>query len=42
MNNAENYKYLAPQKDIYDKDKYPFNNKMNRGYSLENIHNIRN
>ena len=42
MNNVENYKFIAPQKDIYDKDKYLSNNKMNRGYSLENIHNNRN
>jgi serine/threonine protein phosphatase PrpC len=38
MNSVENYKYIAPQKDFYDKDKF-FNNKMNRGYSLENLHN---
>ena len=32
VNNVENYKYIAPHEENYL-------NKMNRGYSLENIHN---
>ena len=35
MNNVENYKYIAPHEDNYI-------SKMNRGYSLENIHNRNN
>ena len=36
VNNVENYKYIAPHEENYS------NNKMNRGYSLENIHNRNN
>jgi hypothetical protein len=32
INNVENYKYIAPHEEAYL-------NKINRGYSLENIHN---
>ena len=31
INNVENYKYIAPQEEVYL-------NKINRGYSLENLH----